>query len=240
MKNIKFFLSHTLAELASKPIREKSEVIHLLLSALQEIIFADESIDNNLGYGELLVDKSSRLTFTLQREDGTVHKRFSFSFPFQLIKQPNPELLTTWIIIDNYIEIDSQIISILTSLSNEKWFEDSIDDSSEPLMFYEQILVAVKEANLSIITDKEIWHLVRKLFLFEPGYLRYDFDETDRASPISHPVHHLDIFFSNRATFKLGLFDSVIQKKEWPQTGLENILNSSYPCFYVHENHVEK
>ena len=51
----------------------------------------------------------------------------------------------------------------------------------------------------------EIWTLIKYLLLFEDGYIRYDFDK-DRESGRTHPLFHYDIFYSNKSTFKVGLY----------------------------------
>lgn len=234
-KRIEFFISHNLFALANRAIREKSDVINLLLAALPEIMLESKSNDNNLGYCEVWVGKMSRIVFTLKKEtSGQIYKKFSFSFPFQIEKQSEKEKIKTWIIKDNNgIEINSQLVSILKSLSKDKWFNEDINTSDEALMFYENILQEVKDIGLDLsINDTTVWHLIRKLFLFEPGYLRYDFDD-ERCDPIYHPLHHLDVFFSNKTTFKLGIVDEEIEKRKWLSAGFENLLNSDSPCYYL-------
>ncbi|WP_144467677.1 hypothetical protein [Bacillus toyonensis] len=236
-KRIGFCISHNLFALANKAIREKSDIINLLLAALPEIMLESQSNDNNLGNCEVWIGKMSRIVFTLQNEEsGQIYKKFSFSFPFQIEKQHDSEKITSWIIKDNNgIEINSQLISILQSLSQDNWFDEEISSSDEALTFYDNILQEIKNIGLDLtISDITVWHLIRKLFLFEPGYLRYDFDDNEeRCDPKYHPLHHLDVFFSNKTTFKLGLVDDEIEKREWLSVGFENLLNSEEPCQYI-------
>ncbi|WP_448164008.1 hypothetical protein [Bacillus thuringiensis] len=236
-KRIEFFISHNLFALANNAIREKSDIINLLLAALPEVALENKSHDNNLGCCEVWVGKMSRIVFTLKKEESDrIYKKFSFSFPFQIEKQLEKETIKTWIIKDsNGIEINSQLISILQSLSQDNWFDEEISTSDEALIFYDNILQEIKNIGLDLtISDTTVWHLIRKLFLFEPGYLRYDFDDNEeRCDPIYHPLHHLDVFFSNKTTFKLGLADDVIEKKEWLSVGFERLLNSEAPCQYL-------
>ncbi|MDF9763777.1 hypothetical protein OKW24_005673 [Peribacillus simplex] len=82
MKKLKFYLSHNLFNAANKTIREKSDVIELLLTTIPEILI-DDSVDKNLGFCEVIVDKMSRIVYTMKK-DGMIYKKFSFAFPFHL------------------------------------------------------------------------------------------------------------------------------------------------------------
>lgn len=236
-KRIRFFMSYNLFSLANNAIREKSDIINLLLAALPEIMLEGKSEDNNLGYCEVLIGKTSRIIFTLQNKNsGQIYKKFSFSFPFQLERQTDPALFTNWIIKDkNGLEISSQLISILQSLSMDKWFDEDIDTSDEALVFYDHLLEAIKSVDLDLsVNDTTVWHLIRRLFLFEPGYLRYDFDDDKgRFDPVYHPLHHLDVFFSNKATFKIGLIKEEVENGEWYSSGFENLLDLDSPCYFL-------
>ncbi|WP_430788369.1 hypothetical protein VBD025_00790 [Virgibacillus flavescens] len=196
-------------------------------------MFEGEPEANDLGYCEILIGKMSRIIFTLQKNDH-IYKKFSFTFPYIIEEQKDRDKLTKWLIRNhNETEIDGQLISLLTNLANENWFDDNIDTSNEALVFYEQILSAINDLGLELDTDNMVWHVVRKLFLFEPGYLRYDYDNSFRMNPISHPLHHLDIFFSNHATFKVGIKSGMVERKEWEPTEFVNLLDSEAPCFYL-------
>lgn len=63
---------------------------------------------------------------------------------------------------------------------------------SDPLRVYD-----ISEYN------EGFWSLLRDLFLFDDGYIRYDYDEV-LENGLTHPLNHLDIFYSTRTTFKVG------------------------------------
>ncbi|PEI57458.1 MULTISPECIES: hypothetical protein [Priestia] len=233
MKKLKFYLSHNLFNAANKAIREKSDVIELFLLTVPEILI-DESIDKGLGFFEVIIDKMSRLVYTLKK-DGVIYKKFSFAFPFHL-KQNSDEGFAKWTISDNAGELlDSQIVSILLILFNEGLFDENISSEIEPLEFYERILQAIKEIEADIrITEVSIWHFIRKLFLFEPGYVRYDYDnDEERCDEIIHPLHHLDFYFSDNATMKLGVAKDDRDFAKWKEDAFENLLNTKTPCYYL-------
>lgn len=233
MKRLKFYLSKNLFNATNSPIREKADVIELLLITIPEILI-DESVDQNFGYCEVIIDKMSRIVYTLQK-DGVTYKKFSFAFPFYL-KESTEEEFSKWIISDSSGEyLNSQIISILIILFNEGLFNENISSDIEPLEFYERILQAINEIDADIyITEILIWHFIRKLFLFEPGYVRYDFDDNDtRCNEVTHPLHHLDFYFSNNATMKIGVAKNQQDFLRWKEDDFENLLNVKSPCYYL-------
>ncbi|PFE24907.1 hypothetical protein [Bacillus thuringiensis] len=238
MKKISFYLTHTLFDHANINLREKSDVLGLLLNTIPDI-FVDNQHDVGLGTCEIIVDKMSRIIFTLNN-DGKIYKKFSFNFPFTLKEnekeQTNDMFSNKWVIFDLEGErITSQTISILKILFEDAAFVDRIHSDIEPLDFYEQILQAIKEVDLDVtISDNYIWRLIRHLYLFEPGYLRYDYDDSEsRRNALTHPLHHLDFYFSNNVTLKLGIADTDRQYRDWKTDSFEALLNNNKPCYYL-------
>ncbi|MDF9763776.1 hypothetical protein OKW24_005672 [Peribacillus simplex] len=131
--------------------------------------------------------------------------------------------------------MNSQIISILLILFNEGLFNENISSDIEPLEFYERIFQAIKEIEAELyITEVLIWHFIRRLFLFEPGYVRYDYDDDpDRCNEITHPLHHLDFYFSDNATMKVGVAKNNQDFVKWKEDAFENLLNTKSPCIYL-------
>lgn len=62
------------------------------------------------------------------------------------------------------------------------------------------------------------------MLIFEPAYLRYDEDFTDRMNPKTHPAYHFDINYCNTSTFKLGL------TKQLEMDDYINILDINVMC----------
>ena len=54
----------------------------------------------------------------------------------------------------------------------------------------------------------EIEYIVRTLLEFEPGYLRYE-DDINRANGNIHPRFHIDVFYSDHAKVKLGMYNEI-------------------------------
>lgn len=201
-----------LYELARTPIRSKKDLIHLLLLIMKMISIDDyKPEDENLGECLIEVDRTSRVFISLKNSDGVSDKHFSFIFPF-VLQQKNE----IWIMKNKNSSgvISSEIIEFLISLIALGWFDDSNQLSHDLDSFACQFIDELKEYNdtlvITSVLETEIWTTILTLLTFEPGYLRYDFDpDPSRMDEDSHPLHHLDVYFSPSGTFKLG-FDSNI------------------------------
>lgn len=238
MKKVKFYLTHTLYEHANKNIREKSDVIRLLLDTIPEIFVSNEK-DSGLGSCEIIIDKMSRIIYTLIHE-GKIYKKFSINFPF-IIKNneqtyEDDMFYNKWLIYD--IEgqiITNQVVSILKILCDDNVFKERICASIEPLDSYEKIYEAIKEVDAGInITEIFIWRLIRYLYLFESGYLRYDFDDDpSRCDEVMHPLHHLDFYFSSNVTLKLGIAKDDRDYLKWRIDSFDKLIDNTKPCYYL-------
>ncbi len=62
----------------------------------------------------------------------------------------------------------------------------------------------------------------------EDGYVRFDRDE-DRVNGHYHPLDHLDVFYSNKATFKLGL------RAHLDESQFLDILDIGTECHYLNK-----
>lgn len=246
MKNISFYLTNALFNSADSIIRKKSDILKLLLDTVSEIPI-ENKIDNGFGECNITVDKMSRVTFTLIK-DNFVYKKFSIHFPFVLKKIPDEEIdpLTKnkWLIYDHEGQhINSQLLSALKNLNTEGSFNDKINSSIELIDFHGQIAEACIYAEIneidkvdeqSVENEKNLWRLTRYLSLYEPGYLRYDFDDdSERQNEITHPLHHIDFYFSSNATLKIGIAKNDTDYQHWKKSSFDRLLDNSQPCFYL-------
>lgn len=56
--------------------------------------------------------------------------------------------------------------------------------------------------------ESDLWSVIKVLMTFEPCYIRYDYDVENFEEKI-HPLHHIDVNYSDIGTFKLGFNDSI-------------------------------
>ena len=186
MKEYSFGIDKWQVESIFSPIRNKEQVIDLLMTSLK-IMLIDEELGTKHVIGEvrLVVSKMSRLFFF--SED----KYFSINFPFT-VNEENEQLKFSS---KEGIEVDNIIISEIISViqPSNSHISTCVYEFTDPIM------------KISEIKDG-FWPLVLSLLMFEDGYIRYDYDIRN-ASPCGklHPVNHYDIFYSSGATFKIGL-----------------------------------
>lgn len=206
-KTLKLNVGNYFLEKIKKPIRTKEDIIILLLETIKMFLVGNVICDNESnGKVIIKVDKMSRLIYEIE------NKCFSFNFPFSVDNTEVTKFYDSVIGID----IDSKVISILLGIFNDEVIKN---DSLEEIYYELAYIEGIPEI-------ENIWRLVRKLMLFESGYLRYDYD-LERADGKLHPLHHFDIYFSASNSFKVGLNDKV---------GIEefmDILDLQTDCYYL-------
>lgn len=196
-KHFKLNIGDYLLEKITKPIRGKDDIILILLETIK-IFLVGELITENPGKGEVIIkiDKMSRIFFSIK------NKYFSFCFPFSIEKDS-----TGYKIYDSEssINLDLKMVSIMISMfENNLLTKDSIYD------FYEQFVDDISVENGSNVVEYEnfIWIIIKKIIFFESGYIRYDYDPI-YENGLLHPLNHLDICYSTKNTFKVGLNDKI-------------------------------
>lgn len=70
--------------------------------------------------------------------------------------------------------------------------------------------------------------LITHLLSFEVGYLRFDYDES-QADEKYHPKSHLDINYTGRATYKIGLRKTITCQE------MIRLINICAPCSYLED-----
>lgn len=216
MKNYKYHINNSNSRLFFPEfrIKTKKQILKILLETVRIIIVSspDESIANNTLHFKIVVDKMSRLFFFGEK------KYYSIFFPFALLYENG----TVSISYKNLVDINSQIISKLIEVINDERFESELS-----LDFIEPINEIESNCN------SNIWFLLKELLLFEDGYLRYDNDPEShenakkKGKEHTHPENHIDVFYSNGNTFKLGLEKCV------DSNDFEDYLNTKTDCMYL-------
>jgi len=184
MKVYEFNLSEIYLDKFFKPIRNKAEVIEVLMEAIGYMLL-NPSVDKEDICGKIIlrIDKMNRLFFFRE------NKYFSIVFPF-FAKKENKDYLFSF---KNKIEIDSRLISQVISIIKCDDFKAHCSlDFVAPICEYEEEC------------DENFWEFLRELLLMEDGYIRYDYDEEHENRNL-HPLNHYDLFYSSHATFKIGL-----------------------------------
>lgn len=173
------------------PIKNKTQVIKLLMNALKYMLI-NQKVKDERKSGEivLIIDKMSRLFFIKE------NKCFSIVFPFTA-KYDEAFFFS----FRNKMNVDGRLTSEVLSLINSSDFESNCCiEFASPISDYQ-------EAN-----DDSYWELIRELLIMESGYLRYDYDQKNyekHGRSKVHPLNHYDLFYSSNATFKIGLQEKI-------------------------------
>lgn len=205
MKRFDFPLDEFQVARLFEVIRDKRGVIILLMRAIKIMLLATPVQSEKVaGRMILSISKWSRLFFI------TESKIFTVNFPFFATEGEEGLMFKSHYhpYVDN--RLTSNVIGLLEmpllSLPDVISFSDPICEIED--------------------SDSDFWALFRELMLFEDGYLRYDKDEA-RANGHVHPLHHLDVFYSQGNAIKIGL------AAEIEIEGLTNMLDPSTDCHYL-------
>ena len=157
--------------------------------------------------GKMIVctDKMHRV---IVQSDG---KTFTTSLPFSVRMVDETYCCT----LKSGIELDSKLTSeIIAALSTTESFSNV-----EVLGFVDDVM--------GISDDPDtLWIALSELINADDGYVRFDHDP-EREDGKLHPLNHIDVFFSQSATFKLGLTVKIEME------ALSDLLNIKTDCHYL-------
>lgn len=219
MKRIVLKVSKTRINYTSA-IRRRNDVISMILNIMSIIMQIDiqenygcdldEVEENDIGV-ILIIDRMSRI-FLVSK-----NKIHSFQIPFGL-----KIVEDRYVFYSRGIDIDNLTLSLLNSVYNK------LDEDYDFCVLEDSFLDEIVNYNIDQNSISFASSLVGILQTFEIGYLRYDYDDDPtRVDVITHPINHLDINFTNSATYKIGLNNRLDCKK------LEDILDVNTKCAFI-------
>lgn len=189
MKSITIPINEYDQSIYFSPIRSKTDYIKVLLSAIKDaLLFQDfpEIFDNQKDYYfSITVDKMKRIIFV------SPSKIYSLSFPFNVFIEHEEKY---HIYTMNNNEFNSSSISNLNTVINDEVF--TLNNS----------LIDYYSINYM---DCKVIEMFEELLFTEPGYIRYDFDDSERQDPDFHPLNHFDFNYSNYCSLKVGLSNKI-------------------------------
>ncbi|WP_424694955.1 hypothetical protein [Granulicatella adiacens] len=201
-------------------LRSKRDVILLMLNTVKVFEYNNHKITNftncNIVQDEesikilVFINKMQRIFFC------TKNKIHSFCFPFSInfdegkynifYKDFKIEIETVLILIDIFsskITTTEDILSLL-------WQNERYNSKTKKY-------------------KSDVDSLLHYLLIFEDGYLRFDFNDTENYDVLKHPENHIDFFYTNANSFKLGIeFNSKLTKHI-------DIIDRDKKCFYISE-----
>lgn len=216
MKNWTFYLDIISKDIffPKERIKTKIQIINILLEASRYIL-SNPKLKRKDSSGEikLVVDKMSRLFFTSDK------KSYSIVFPFNLYEN-NDEIHLSY---KSNIKVNSYLIAQAKSVISCNSFDDNC------ILGFADSLDDIRNQD----DDDDLWFFLRELMLYEDGYIRYDNDPKgyqeakERGTPHKHPLNHYDLFYTNGATFKIGLQKGINTKQ------FIDLLNRETNCKYL-------
>lgn len=193
-------------------IKTKTQILKVLLEATRYLLFNKPDSDVSSSKLVLNIKKMSRLFFI------TDFKYYSINFPFTFIINEGTVLINY----KNLIDINSKTISDLLSIINDDRFNSAVCiDFAEPI------------DTLEAEYDSNLWILLKDLLMMEDGYLRFDKDSEgyskakEQGKEHTHPEHHIDVFYSNQNTFKIGLEKTILYDN------FVDYLDNQTDCMYL-------
>ncbi|TQR13856.1 hypothetical protein [Psychrobacillus lasiicapitis] len=215
MKEFKVNMTRRFVQLASEIIRTKNDIIMLLLEAIPLLSFGEivERPDNN--YIVLRVDKMKRLFFVID------DKIYSFNFPFNVDVLPevkNP------VIYDSMTDLE--ITGVNHAVITTTFQEIFNGEENQGILDLDSDVMRILESFEQQPNKDQIWQILKKLLVFESGYLRYDYDVKLENGRL-HPLHHLDINYTTGNTFKVGINNTI------NCVDFIDILDTGTNCYYI-------
>ena len=186
-------------------IRNKKDTILLLLETIEKLLVYSEEIKEFSDFEVVKTEEDLRIVIYINKMKRlfycTKNKIQSLCFPFTIILNENTvEFLHEKTLLD-YSKISilkgvfkRSTMTTLTELNDELLNDD----------YYNSLCENEKE---------KIKQVLLFLTIFEDGYLRFDFHDTENFNEDFHPLHHIDLYYTNSNTFKLGLEEEMSLKK---------------------------
>lgn len=197
----------------SKTLKGQFDYFEIMFTIVRKILDNSSTMElsnnykSDIPYLKLDIDKQSRVYVYLSAD-----KFYSLSFPFHVEVFSKDHVVS---IRSNNVELTNKIISEALGIINDVE-KDSIFGTFEEMF-----------VNSRYETDSS--KLLENMWQYEPGYIRYDYDPQHNNGKI-HPLNHLDINYSKKGHYKLGLNQRID-----PQT-FEDIINSQTECYFLHGN----
>lgn len=180
----------------SQPIREKKDCILLLLDTLEILVAAMPLNGDEKAKIVIRNSKMSRAFYFMQ------DKYYSILFPFSLEEREEND---SYAIYDPVLdmEVNNREISLMRTILDRI---DFINSTVETML--ESIYYDMEGEEYAGIEIERCWGILMRMFSLELGYIRYDYDP-EHVNGDFHPPHHLDINYSAKCTYKLGLKEKI-------------------------------
>lgn len=202
MANVfEFNINKKVYNLICRRIKSKTHLIELLVEISSLIITNVPLRNNEYGTCLLRLNNKRRVYFSIQDNQTKIYKHFSFNFPFNIFEEYGVLRLET---VNGDVIIQNHHLAVLRTLCSNDGFDEKQCRHGLLLDFAQLVETTFSDFGLRLMDyETEINQILMELIMFEPGYIRFDYDKKNANGRI-HPLNHLDIFYSQATTFKLG------------------------------------
>lgn len=190
----------------NKAIRDRFDILELWMESIKLIINYYPT-NKEIASAEIHIynSKMSRLFYSSDT------KKFSVAFPFRIEENEGTFSVKTTSSIDIDSKLSSEIISIVNfiknnGLSNEWTLAEHFENQGG--------------------ASSDFWPILSELLNAEDGYLRFDHDPASKNGH-KHPLNHADLFYTNGASFKIGLHKKIALEE------IIDILDQETDCHYL-------
>ena len=190
-----------------KSIRSNFDVIEIWMRSVQLVLLQNTILNKDSStYLYYISNKINRIF--ISNED----RLFSVNFPFKIVQCEQRYKIYT---IHSKLEISYYDIANILEFLNSRTIDMNLDN-------------ILDDINTLYIENYNALQILFECLFTEHGYIRYDLDAINEHENI-HPLNHLDIYFSDQDTFKLGLKHSINLDQ------LLDILNEKTNCWYLYQ-----
>jgi len=199
--------------------KRRMDIVKMILEVSRVILSLQFEEDKESPNLVVVQGKRFRRIFAIRRgvskED--IKSIISVFYPFRIVSSKGA--------IELYLgkhRISNKVISFLSSLFNRK-------TAMSPMVFEEifYLFGEIKEDILLSYEEEETcWCCIEELLSFEAGYLRYDNDPRNAVKKV-HPENHIDIFYEDNASLKVGLEGKI---------GIDDLIeiaDRNTPCYFL-------
>lgn len=199
-QTIEFDINQKIYNLVCRRIKSKRHLIEILIE-LSTLIIVNFPVKEPCGKVIINLEKSRRVFFSIKDSSVEVFKHFSFNFPFKIYNDYGQFKLET---LNGGINIENYHLAILRAICANGGFDEKECRHGLLLDFSQLVESTVRDLGMEMqYYENELNQILMELFTFEPSYIRYDYDRKNENGRI-HPLNHLDIFYTQSTTFKLG------------------------------------
>ncbi|SUZ34069.1 hypothetical protein ROE7235_03851 [Roseibaca ekhonensis] len=206
MKELSFKLDEYQLGALFQPFRKKPNIVLFWMEAIKLISsYVPPSSEDSAG--ELLVQYGKMRRIIVYSKS----KAFSTAFPFSISDVDGVIKFS----LSSGIEITSRISSeVVSFFSTGKAFGN------------DEALGLLDDLEQSSSDPDTLWRVLGELIQSDDGYIRFDHDP-ERENGDLHPLNHLDIFYSQSATFKIGL------RRKYKVVQMIDILDINSNCSFL-------